>query len=265
MNPALYTFPACAENEKSGLRHFALNLDLYTHFTSPIRRFPDIIVHQMLMKVPHFNFCNPQTLMENEKFKKDYFNKEDESKNLDLHPLDEVQLSNFCCYANAKKLASRESQAEADMLFFSVFLYLKYGAKGYEVDGLIQSLSEKFMVISVPEFGGVSFNVHYHLMEFDDNACSSVYSSVSSGSSAAATNTTLSNSNSSNLTYLKRTLESFNFSPESTTVEITTSKGPNKAAVTTTSLKMFDLVKCNLFVDKLDLMVEDRVNVRLIL
>ena len=30
-------------NEKKG--HFGLNLDFYTHFTSPLRRFADIIVH----------------------------------------------------------------------------------------------------------------------------------------------------------------------------------------------------------------------------
>lgn len=34
--------------EASFYRHFALNFDLYSHFTSPIRRLPDMLVHRVL-------------------------------------------------------------------------------------------------------------------------------------------------------------------------------------------------------------------------
>eukprot|EP00818_Percolomonas_sp_WS_P004726 CAMPEP_0117456698 /NCGR_PEP_ID=MMETSP0759-20121206/12011_1 /TAXON_ID=63605 /ORGANISM="Percolomonas cosmopolitus, Strain WS" /LENGTH=1806 /DNA_ID=CAMNT_0005250045 /DNA_START=283 /DNA_END=5703 /DNA_ORIENTATION=- len=41
----------CKKEEDTGVHHFALNMEYYTHFTSPIRRYADVLVHRQIMEL----------------------------------------------------------------------------------------------------------------------------------------------------------------------------------------------------------------------
>ncbi|EYC11246.1 hypothetical protein Y032_0051g2097 [Ancylostoma ceylanicum] len=56
MELARYFCTGSVESQ-SCYHHFALNVPFYTHFTSPIRRYPDIIVHRLL--AASLNYCEP--------------------------------------------------------------------------------------------------------------------------------------------------------------------------------------------------------------
>ncbi|XP_053552373.1 DIS3-like exonuclease 2 [Bombina bombina] len=94
MQMAMY-FCAGALNDEMLFRHYALNVPLYTHFTSPIRRFPDVIVHRLLAASIG---CGPQ---------------------LDLPPGAIQKQAEHC---NDRKTASKRVQELSADLFFSVFV-----------------------------------------------------------------------------------------------------------------------------------------------
>jgi len=81
-------------------RHYALAVDEYTHFTSPIRRYPDIVVHRMLHAAITVG---------------DSFNKE-------LRKEDSLKVQETASNCNRGKRAARNAQDESQHLFLTHWL-----------------------------------------------------------------------------------------------------------------------------------------------
>jgi len=102
-------------------RHFALNFDIYTHFTSPIRRYPDVFVHRLL-----------ETCLKYGPDAKSHVNK-----------YDMLALMSRC---NKCKLTSRRVNDSCEKIFMC--LYLKNNS--FITKGLITTVSPGLAMIYIP-------------------------------------------------------------------------------------------------------------------
>ncbi|XP_010570392.1 PREDICTED: DIS3-like exonuclease 1 isoform X2 [Haliaeetus leucocephalus] len=131
MSNALYfSTGSCPEEE---FHHYGLALEKYTHFTSPIRRYADIVVHRLLTAA---------TLNETKRDVKDYV-----FSNKDLQEL--------CRHINNRKQAAQRAQKQSTKLFRC--MYFKDTTTETEerciADGVIYSIRTNGVLVFVPRYG----------------------------------------------------------------------------------------------------------------
>lgn len=117
---------------KESWGHFALNVQEYTHFTSPIRRYADIVVHRLL---------EASLALEESRGKG---KKEPYSVTHKLIPGD--RLTSICDHCNDKKQNSRKAQDQSA----KVFLCLMLKEKPREEETIVLKFSNQFINVYIP-------------------------------------------------------------------------------------------------------------------
>ncbi|XP_054307828.1 DIS3-like exonuclease 1 isoform X9 [Pongo pygmaeus] len=131
MSNALYfSTGSCAEEE---FHHYGLALDKYTHFTSPIRRYSDIVVHRLLMAA-----ISKDKKME---IKGNLFSNKD--------------LEELCRHINNRNRAAQHSQKQSTELFQCMYFKDKDPATEERCisDGVIYSIRANGVLVFIPRFG----------------------------------------------------------------------------------------------------------------
>ena len=107
----------------NNIGHFGLASKIYTHFTSPIRRFPDLMVHTLLHKYLFENMVNMPTIRYYENY-----------------------LPDACEHASKKEVDAQS--AEREVLDMKMAEYMESHI-GEEFDGIISSVTSFGMFVEL--------------------------------------------------------------------------------------------------------------------
>lgn len=123
MKNAEYFCTGSVEEDQFG--HYALSVPLYTHFTSPIRRYPDLVVHRILAA----------------------------SLGIDEPLKQEPDIVDMIAeHCNDRKVAAKRAGELSDEMFFGIFVR---ESGSIEEDGVVLNVMDQSLDVLVPKLGVV--------------------------------------------------------------------------------------------------------------
>ncbi|GFQ64481.1 DIS3-like exonuclease 1 [Trichonephila clavata] len=128
MNQATYCCTGCYG--LPDLYHYGLGLDRYTHFTSPIRRYADVLVHRLLLAAVE---------------KTDYNIK-----------MDSTEIEKLCNHMNIKHRAAQDLEKDAQQLFLTFYfedLNSQENSSACCVDAVIYAVRSNGLLVFIPKYG----------------------------------------------------------------------------------------------------------------
>ncbi|GMF30816.1 unnamed protein product [Phytophthora fragariaefolia] len=133
MKPAEYMVAGNGASPDSWY-HYALNIPYYTHFTSPIRRYADVVVHRLL----HESVAGAAS------------SDSPASDDTDSSESRIMEFSSVAQNCNEKKMTSKNAEKECDKVFLCAYVQ-NHG--DVEVIGVVLSMGQKSFTVYILELG----------------------------------------------------------------------------------------------------------------